>query len=118
MTLKDLLPVASARIGVTRETLNLAVFGLSVPGIPSFVGPFNVHDSRVTVSQPLVDMHALYESRSGSAYLRAAELTTQDTRELVGLAMVDGKIDRRERQMLEAAALHLGLTHRLPELLK
>ena len=89
VALKDLLPVASARIGVTRETLNLAVFGLSLPGIPSFVGPFNVHDSRVTVSQPLFDMHALYESRSGSANLRAAELTTQDTRELVGLAVRD-----------------------------
>jgi len=38
--------------------------------------------------------------------------------ELVQLAMIDGKIDRKERQMLEAAALHLGLSHKLPELLK
>jgi tellurite resistance protein len=39
-------------------------------------------------------------------------------KELVNLAMIDGKIDRKEKQMLEAAALHLGLSHRLPELLK
>ncbi len=39
-------------------------------------------------------------------------------RELVSLAMIDGKIDRKERQMLEAAAVHLGLAHRLAELLK
>jgi hypothetical protein len=39
-------------------------------------------------------------------------------RELVNLALIDGKIDRKERQLLDAAALHLGLSHRLPELLK
>jgi len=38
-------------------------------------------------------------------------------RSLVQLALVDGKVDRHERRMLEAAAARLGLTERLPELL-
>ncbi|MGZ6069665.1 MAG: TIM44-like domain-containing protein [Myxococcaceae bacterium] len=38
-------------------------------------------------------------------------------RTLVQLALVDGKVDRQERRMLEAAAARLGLTERLPELL-
>jgi outer membrane protein TolC len=89
VALRDLLPTASARIGVTRQEINLAAFGFSLPGFPTIVGPFNLHDSRLSVSQPLFDLHALYQSRSGAANLRAAELTERDTRELVGLAVRD-----------------------------
>jgi uncharacterized membrane protein YebE (DUF533 family) len=38
-------------------------------------------------------------------------------RSLVQMALVDGKVDRQERRMLEAAAGRLGLTEKLPELL-
>ncbi|MCU0701325.1 MAG: TIM44-like domain-containing protein [Myxococcaceae bacterium] len=39
-------------------------------------------------------------------------------RELVQMALVDGKIDRKERKLLEAAAGHLGLGGRLDEFLR
>ena len=89
VALSDLLPTASARVGVTRQVINLAAFGFSLPGFPSIVGPFNLHDARLYVSQPIVDLHALYESRSGAANLRAAELEMRDTRALVSLAVRD-----------------------------
>lgn len=38
----------------------------------------------------------------------------QFLRELVQMALVDGKIDRKERQLLEAAAQHLGVAQALP----
>jgi tellurite resistance protein len=38
-------------------------------------------------------------------------------RSLVQMALVDGKVDRQERRMLESAAARLGLKERLPELL-
>ncbi|HSP18992.1 MAG TPA: TIM44-like domain-containing protein [Myxococcaceae bacterium] len=38
-------------------------------------------------------------------------------RTLVQIALVDGKVDRHERRMLESAAARLGLAERLPELL-
>ncbi len=38
-------------------------------------------------------------------------------RTLVQLALIDGKVDRQERRMLEVAAARLGLAERLPELL-
>jgi outer membrane protein TolC len=85
--LQDLLPAASARVGITRQLINLAAFGFSVPGFPSIVGPFNVHDARLYVSQPVVDLHALYESKSGAADLSAAQLDLRDTRALVSLAV-------------------------------
>jgi tellurite resistance protein len=39
-------------------------------------------------------------------------------RELVNVAMADGKVDSKERKMLEAAATHVGLSGRLREFLK
>ncbi|WNG36958.1 hypothetical protein F0U61_27205 [Archangium violaceum] len=39
-------------------------------------------------------------------------------RNLVEMALVDGRIDRKERRMLEFAAGHLDLTDKLPELLR
>ncbi len=87
--MKDLLPTASARLGFTRQEINLAAFGFSLPGFPSIVGPFNLHDARLYVSQPVIDLHALYQSRSSAASLSAAELTTKDTRALVALAVRD-----------------------------
>lgn len=39
-------------------------------------------------------------------------------RQLVAVALVDGKIDRKEKALLDQAAAHLGLTDRLPALLK
>jgi len=38
-------------------------------------------------------------------------------RHIVDMALVDGRIDRKERKMLEYAATHLDLTDKLPELL-
>ena len=87
--MKDLLPTASARLAYSRQVINLAVFGFTLPGVPSIVGPFNLHDARLFVSQPIVDLHALYESRSSAANLRAAEFVTKDTRSLVTLAVRD-----------------------------
>lgn len=39
-------------------------------------------------------------------------------RELVAMALVDGKIDSRERKLLQSAATHLGLQGRLDEFLR
>lgn len=39
-------------------------------------------------------------------------------RDLVRLARADGKVDAKERKLLKATAIHLGLMEKLPELLK
>jgi outer membrane protein TolC len=55
--LADLLPNVSARLAETRQKVNLAAFGFPLPaGIPSVVGPFNVFDARVYVSQAIIDV--------------------------------------------------------------
>jgi len=87
--LSELLPNVSARVTETRQVLNLKAFGFGAPGGPSFpglpdlVGPFNVFDARVFVTQSVVDLSALNDARSASHSAAAAKLTRQSARDFV-----------------------------------
>jgi outer membrane protein TolC len=87
--LSELLPNVSARATETRQKINLQAFGFGAPGGPSFpglptiVGPFNVFDARVFVSQTVVDLSALNDSRSATHSSAAAKLSNQGARNFV-----------------------------------
>jgi len=87
--LSDLLPNVNGRISETRQEINLAAFGFSGgPGspfgdIPSIVGPFNVFDARVYVSQPVLDLGALHCARAEAHNVEAARLTYRSARDFV-----------------------------------
>lgn len=84
--LADLLPNISGRIAENRQRINLAAFGFPLPpGTPSLVGPFNVFDARVNVSQTVFDRRAMEEARAQGHVLRAAEHSVKSARELVVL---------------------------------
>ena len=88
--LGGLLPNVSATLHETREKVNLAAFGFTgFPGVPNIIGPFNVFDARVSVSQPVIDMSALFDAREGAASLRAERLAYQDARNLVMLVVTN-----------------------------
>ena len=84
--LADLLPNVSGRVAENRQKINLAAFGFPLPpGTPSLVGPFNVFDARVNVSQTIFDRRAIDEARAQGHVLRAAEHSVKSARELVVL---------------------------------
>src|SRR4029077_11707572 len=86
--LSALLPNINARVSETRQQINLAAFGFGSFGsafgnIPSIVGPFNVFDARVYLSQAVVDLAATNSTRSESHNVNAAQYTYQGARDLV-----------------------------------
>ena len=87
--LSALLPHVNARISETRQQNNLQAFGFGSFGSPAFadvptiVGPFNVFDARVYLSQAVFDLEALNSTRSESHNVRAARYTYQSARDLV-----------------------------------
>ncbi len=84
--LADLLPNVNGRITENRQRINLAAFGFPLPpGTPSLVGPFNVFDARVNVSQTVFDRRAIDEARAQGHAVRAAEHSVKSARELVVL---------------------------------
>jgi outer membrane protein TolC len=85
--LSALLPTASADVSAARQVINLAAFGFTAPGLPDIIGPFNVFDGRLRLSQPVVDLSALDRSRSEAARLTAARHDETDARRLVALVV-------------------------------
>jgi outer membrane protein TolC len=84
MALSGVLPTISAHLAQSRNEINLAAYGFPVaPGESPIVGPFNVSDRRISVSQSLIDIAAIDEARAGFAMKNAAALTYQDIREQV-----------------------------------
>jgi outer membrane protein TolC len=85
--LASLLPDVSAGTTASRQVINLDAYGF--PGEPSIIGPFNVVDARVYVSQPILDLRAAHEARAASANERAERLGVRTARDLVTLVAVN-----------------------------
>jgi outer membrane protein TolC len=85
-TLADLLPNVNGAISESRQVVNLAAFGFPLPaGIPAIVGPFNVFDARVFLSQSLLDFKAMNDARAGTHSIAAARHDYKAARDLVVL---------------------------------
>jgi outer membrane protein TolC len=111
--LADLLPNVRGSIGERRQVINLEAFGFPAPD--PIVGPFNVFDARLSVSQRLIDLAAINESRAASYAEKAEALGVRTARELVVLVSVNlyleaisasSRIDVARAQLETARALH------------
>src|SRR5690242_9504223 len=86
--LSDLLPNLTGSVRESVQQVNLAAFGVPLPpGTSPIAGPFGIFDARAALSQSLVDLHALNNTRSAGAELKASELTYRNARELVTLVV-------------------------------
>ena len=81
--LATLLPHVTGDSLANLENRNLAVLGVSVPGIPTVVGPFSYYDFRIAASQPVIDRQAYHSWKASQDQERAAKLDYQDARDLV-----------------------------------
>lgn len=86
--LSTLLPNVSARVSETRLQNNLQAFGFGSFGsafanVPTIVGPFNVFDARVYLSQSVFDLGAINNMRSQSHNVNAAQYSYQGARDFV-----------------------------------
>jgi outer membrane protein TolC len=90
--LADLMPNLNARVSETRQEVNLAAFGFPAPAgfpIPTFVGPFNVFDARIYVTQSILDMRARNETRAETHNIAAAQYSYKSARDTVVLVAGD-----------------------------
>jgi len=114
--LSELLPNASARLSENRQKVNLAVFGFPLPpGVPPVVGPFNVFDARLFVSQSVLDLSAINDARASAHDVSAARYSYQSARDLVVLVAANlylqalaagARSDSARAQMQTAQALY------------
>jgi outer membrane protein TolC len=81
--LSNLLPQLSGNLRHQTGEVSLVTFGFTFPGIPTIIGPFSYQDARVTASQQLFNLQALFNFRSARESARAAGLSLADARDLV-----------------------------------
>ena len=111
-----LLPNVAATVSDIGQQISLKAFGFpSFPGIAPIVGPFNVFDARLSVSQAILSLNSLHKSRAGAENLRAAQLTYQDARDVVVLGVAglylqaissQARIEAAQAQFKTAQALY------------
>lgn len=87
--LSGLLPEVGASLLERRQTSNLETFGLTLPGVPPLIGPFNVFDARATLSQSVFDVGAIQRNIAGNRNVDAARYSLRDARDLVVVAAAD-----------------------------
>jgi len=117
--LASLLPQVNADAFVTEQQVDLAAFGFnfSIPGfsIPTVVGPFHYFDVRTHVTQTIANLTDRHNFRASEQALRATELSAQDARDLVVLAVTGGylsiisaaaRIDSAQAQVVAAQATY------------
>jgi outer membrane protein TolC len=86
MALSDLLPNVSASLTASRRKENLEAFGFPLgPTFPRIVGPFNVFDARVALTQSVVDVRAINEVRAETHNVTAARYVYRGARDTVVL---------------------------------
>jgi outer membrane protein TolC len=88
--LSALLPHVTADPFIDVSRINLSEIGFKNPGaigLPIGVGPFSYFDSRVAVSQSVLDWKSINAERASRQSLKAAEFSYKDARDLVVLAV-------------------------------
>jgi outer membrane protein TolC len=116
--LSALLPHAALSPYVAASEINLSELGFGSIGafkVPASVGPFSYFDSRVAVTQTLVDLKSINGVRAANQSLKSAEYTYRDARDLVVLAVGytylqaiadEAQIETVEAQVKTAQALY------------
>ncbi|HYT69033.1 MAG TPA: TolC family protein [Vicinamibacterales bacterium] len=85
--LAELLPNVSGTLNERRQVINLEAFGF--PAKPSIVGPFNVYDARVYLSQSVVDLSKMNDARAATLNAEAQKYGVRTARDLVVLVAVN-----------------------------
>ena len=85
--LQNLLPTVTAGASITVQQINLAAYGLKIPGFPQIIGPFQTEDFRAYLTQNLVNLQSIQNYVAAKHNFQAAKLSAQDARDLVVLTV-------------------------------
>jgi len=85
--LQPLLPRIDGNIQEAALQTDLAAQGLRIPHFPSVIGPYGYTDLRANLSWSLIDLSALRKYLAARHNFNAAQLSAQDAREMVILAV-------------------------------
>lgn len=83
------LPQINAQVSNSVQTNNLRGIGLTFPGVPSRIGPFQVFDARPSVQQTVFDYSLVKRMSAARKRIQQAEFDADSLREATLLGVVD-----------------------------
>jgi outer membrane protein TolC len=118
-----LLPNLATVVNETEEQLNLRTLGVSVPGIPSVVGPFNFFSAQAaSLQQSVLDFVRLSNWRTAKRNVESARQGARNARDLIVLAVggsylqliaTRARISAAEAQLRTSRAVYQQASDRL-----
>ena len=94
--------------------VNLAAQGLSFPGFPMTLGPFDTFDARISLVQSIFDLGAVRRYQASKQARRLAQAAEDLAREQVAAAAALAYIEaQRSRQLVDTAASDVNLAETL-----
>ncbi len=115
LALSRLLPQVSAGVSEHVEQINLATFGLKLPGVPAVIGPYSYSSADANLSQTVFSFESIQRFRAARTAEQAAQLNYNDVLGVVTLAVgnaylqviaADSRIHAQEAQVRNARALY------------
>ena len=85
--LQNLLPTVTGDVNITVQQIDLAAYGLRIPGLASVIGPFQTEDFRAYLTQNIVNLQSIQNYLAGKHNFQAAKLSAEDARDLVVLTV-------------------------------
>ncbi len=82
-------PQVEANVRMSRQTSNLQGIGLTFPGVPSRIGPYNVFDARPILTQTILDGGLLSSIRSARAKFEQNRHEAEAVRESTQLTVLE-----------------------------
>jgi outer membrane protein TolC len=112
-----LFPRLEGSVQDLNEVLNLKTFGLTIPGFPSVVGPFNVFDAHLAAAYNVIDLGARrrYQAARRGVAISETERRRSDDDAAAAVATIYLAVRKAEAQVDETQA-NVTLFERLSEL--
>jgi outer membrane protein TolC len=85
--LNALLPQADAKLMRYNQSINLATFGFTLPGVPPVVGPFNVTDGQLSAAVQVFNLAAVRRYQSLQSTARASRYQSEQAENDVAAAV-------------------------------
>ena len=113
--LQNLLPTVTGDFRIADQETNLKAQGLSIPGIPTIIGPYGYQDVRASLTWSLVNVSSLQKFLASKHNFQSTQLTLADAKDLVILTtgnaflvcVADVSTIRNDQAQLDTAKVSL-----------
>ena len=107
-------PRVDAVVSDVNQSLNLQTFGLTFPGIPPIVPPFNVFDAHIAASMNVIDLAARRRVRAARQEIRVSETEREQSDADVAAAVASLYLTiRRAESLVDETKANVDLFEKL-----